>query len=155
MGCCGDSAPIDIEPLAGQPGDVLVAAVWMGNRIERGRITGRVYPRAGNGALLYIDPRDQQAAPHLWRLVERVPQPEPRSIPEPEPEDPDFLRVPVPADMDIPHANGLRELMALMYPNIYGAVAQQTRPLSPGEIRALSPAGAPDVATVLRLARHG
>jgi hypothetical protein len=67
---CGDCGelPQDIQPLGDRgPGDVLVQATWGGNRRERGSMTGRIYPRAGNGAQLWVDPRDADAAPQLFR----------------------------------------------------------------------------------------
>lgn len=70
MGCCGDPTPgptgPDNEP---QPGDVLVQAQWQGNRVERGRATGRLYPRTSHPKLLYVAATDVDAAPQHWRRV--------------------------------------------------------------------------------------
>lgn len=76
MACCGNgdgATPMNEK----QPGDVLAQALWLGNRTEHGRVSGRMYPRTGNGKELWIDPRDAQVSPHLWRVVEReyVPAP--------------------------------------------------------------------------------
>lgn len=70
MGCCGDynlpTAPGN-DP---QPGWVLVQALWAGNRQEWGRVTGILYPRSGNLKTLYIDPRDAEAMPDKYRVVQ-------------------------------------------------------------------------------------
>lgn len=74
MGCCGPNIPVDMVPANDeQPGDVLVMATWSGNHVELGRITGRRYPRTGNGKTLYVSPADQQARPDLFRLVDTAP----------------------------------------------------------------------------------
>lgn len=72
MGCCGDNG-LGLE-MAGdpQPGDVLVMATWGGNRQERGRISGRLYPATGNGKPVYVDPRDADARPDLFRRMDAV-----------------------------------------------------------------------------------
>lgn len=54
-------------------GDVLVKTLWAGNRSERGRVTGRLYARAGNGKQLWVDPRDLHSAPHLFASVIEMP----------------------------------------------------------------------------------
>lgn len=70
MGCCGDSTPgptgPDNEPLEG---DVLAQAQWQGNRQERGRATGRLYPRTSFPKMLYVSEVDVQAAPQHWRRI--------------------------------------------------------------------------------------
>lgn len=71
MGCCGDPQPTnDSLSAEGLPGDVLVRAIWQGNRQQRGTVTGRMYPRGGNGKLMMVDPRDQAARPGWWQLVQ-------------------------------------------------------------------------------------
>lgn len=72
MSCCGDPKPIPTE--GGLPGDILARAMWLGNRREIGRVSGRVYPRTGNFKVEMVDPRDVQAAPESWQVV--VPEPE-------------------------------------------------------------------------------
>lgn len=73
MGCCGVGASEDLPPVGEkQDGDVLAMAMWGGNRREMGRVTGRLYPRVGNGAQTWVDPRDVQAAPHLWQEIVQV-----------------------------------------------------------------------------------
>ena len=69
MGCCGGGT--QNLPPAGerQPGDVLVFAIWGGNQRLRGRATGRMYPRTGNGKQLWIDPRDLAAMPDKFAAV--------------------------------------------------------------------------------------
>lgn len=56
-----------------QPGDVLAEALWAGNRAERGRITGRLYPRVSAGKRLYMAPQDIDAAPHLFARIVELP----------------------------------------------------------------------------------
>ena len=69
VGCCGDVTP-NIPPSGDrQEGDVLAMAIYGGNRRELGRVTGRLYPRVGNGARLWMDARDIAASPALWRAV--------------------------------------------------------------------------------------
>lgn len=73
MACCGDTGPMENPPTNDpQPGDVLAMATWNGNRQERGRATGRHYPRTGNGKQEWVSPLDVKASPHLWRIVEAV-----------------------------------------------------------------------------------
>lgn len=70
MGCCGDSTPHPTTP-ENEPedGDILAQALWHGNRKERGRITGRLYPRTSTPKLMYVNPADVAASPMLWRAV--------------------------------------------------------------------------------------
>lgn len=69
-GDCGDSPNIDLPPVGEPlPGDELALATWAGNRQERGRATGRLYPRIGWGRQAWVSPADIDAAPHLWRRV--------------------------------------------------------------------------------------
>lgn len=68
--CCGHSTPMQSGNMGEQqPGDVLAYALWGGNRRERGAISGRVYPRTGNMLTLWVDPRDVEAQPLLFRAV--------------------------------------------------------------------------------------
>lgn len=70
MGCCGDPTPgptgPDNEP---QLGDVLVQAQWQGNRVERGRATGRLYPRTSYPKMLYVAEADVEVAPQHWKRI--------------------------------------------------------------------------------------
>lgn len=56
-----------------QPGDVLAEALWAGNRQVRGRITGRLYPRASSGKRLWMSPKDIDGAPHEFARVVEMP----------------------------------------------------------------------------------
>lgn len=80
MGCCGghDRATTSESLVANtpEPGDVLAVALWNGNRRERGRVTGRLYPRVGNGRAVWVAPADIAASPHLWRHYNAPPMPE-------------------------------------------------------------------------------
>lgn len=67
--CGGGNNVVFDETPEGQPGDVLAYALWGGNRRMRGTITGRLYPRSGNGAVMMVDPQDGAAQPHLWQRV--------------------------------------------------------------------------------------
>jgi hypothetical protein len=72
MGCCGDSTPGPVSPgNEPQDGDVLAQALWGGNRKEVGRATRRLYPATSFPKLLYVNPADVAAAPHLWRRVDQ------------------------------------------------------------------------------------
>lgn len=71
MGCCGDGIPTPPRVVGGkQDGDVLVKVNWVGNRTFHGRVSGRDYAYNGNGKLAWIDPRDQQADPKSFVLME-------------------------------------------------------------------------------------
>lgn len=76
MSCCGEYNPHD-DPAVGDraDGDVLAVALWGGNRKERGRISGRLYPRAGNGAHMWVYASDIEASPHLWQVYVETPNP--------------------------------------------------------------------------------
>ena len=69
-GCCGAAG----EPIAGNPGDkqegdVLAQVLWSGMRTEVSWFnTARVY-RGGNHEEIWVDPRDVQARPSLFRKV--------------------------------------------------------------------------------------
>jgi hypothetical protein len=70
MGCCGDSTPGPTGP-TNEPleGDVLAQALWHGNRQERGRVTGRLYPRTSYPKMLYVSEADVQVAPQHWKRI--------------------------------------------------------------------------------------
>jgi hypothetical protein len=71
MGCCGDSTPGPVTPgNEPQPGDILVQAQWGGNRKEQGRVTRRIYPATSYPKMLYVNPDDVAATPHLFRRIE-------------------------------------------------------------------------------------
>lgn len=71
MTCCGNNVDIDVPTVGDQqPGDVEAMSLWLGNRQERGKATGRLYPRTGNGKRVWVDPRDVAARPDLWRVTE-------------------------------------------------------------------------------------
>lgn len=74
MGCCGDAVPDNKPQGERQDGDVLAQAQWAGNRKERGRATGRIYPYASFPKVVYVDPLDIAISPNLWKKVSAVPQ---------------------------------------------------------------------------------
>lgn len=74
MGCCGDPKPLgNVTVGERQPGDVLAMALWHGNRPQMGMATGRAYPRLSYPRTTWVDPRDIQASPHLWRVEPDAP----------------------------------------------------------------------------------
>lgn len=85
VGCCGKPNPVkELYPVgAKQPGDIMAQALWGGNRTEHGRATGRMYPRMSYPKLTWLDPRDAQLSPNLWRVItptETAPAPQELSI---------------------------------------------------------------------------
>jgi len=111
--------------------DVLAIALWSGNRIERGRSTGRLYPRAGNGAQLWVDPRDVDAAPQLFARV-----------------------IDMPAAVEPTPASGLNpdfaQLTTYLGQRMNGA-AVPAKPVMPAPVYAAPAQGKPDVGKLLRL----
>jgi hypothetical protein len=71
MGCCSDENNIGPRPAVGKkaPGDVQVMALWQGNRVTGGAISGRRYQRASRPMKLWVDPRDAKARPDLFRVI--------------------------------------------------------------------------------------
>lgn len=68
MGCCGDNTQNPITPgNEPQEGYILVQAQWHGNRVQRGFASGQLYPRTSYPYLMYIDPRDADVSPTLWK----------------------------------------------------------------------------------------
>lgn len=67
MPCCGGTPIINQNPgNERQEGDILAHA--MGSALVTvGRISRRIYPRAGYGALLWVDPRDADADPMRFK----------------------------------------------------------------------------------------
>lgn len=81
MGCCGDDSAAPLSAGERQEGDVLVQAMWHGNRIERGRVTGRHY-RGGWQKQLWVNEADADAMPELFqRVIERLPLADPFDAP--------------------------------------------------------------------------
>lgn len=73
-GC--DGIPATPAPLGNrQPDDVLTVALWGGNMSRVGRVTGRVYPRNGNGMTGWVDRRDAEAAPGWYKIIDEPVQP--------------------------------------------------------------------------------
>jgi len=136
MACCGKTqVETDIPTGQRQEGDVLAAALWGGNRRERGRATGRRYPRTGNGKLVWVDPRDVTASPTLWQ---RVPMAETTTDTIPEDVRVDDMRVNQVGQM-------AQALTGIMRPPV-----KQYRP-QPQTAKAT----APDVAAIIRMANEG
>lgn len=72
MGCCGDYVEMQALPLGmQQEGDVLAQALWRGNHPEYGRATGRRYPRMAWPKMTWVDPRDVQARPDHWQIIDQ------------------------------------------------------------------------------------
>ena len=72
MGCCGNNERVVAPIGAKQQGDVLAMALWQGNRTEHGRVTGRIYPRISVPRTTWVDPRDVEQSPMLWRRVDQL-----------------------------------------------------------------------------------
>jgi len=139
MACCGQTESVPNNPVGErQPGDVLAAALWGGNRTEHGRATGRQYPRTGNGKRVWIDPRDIQAAPHLWREVPQL-----ERVSEPVDDNAAWDTLPAPIDGVGDMAN---EAMA-----VYNNAPTVTRYQPP---RGKREATAPDVAAIIRMGQE-
>lgn len=73
VGCCGGDSKLVPPTGEKQPNDVQAMALWHGNRTEYGRITGRVYPRISFPKTTWVDPRDVQQSPTLWKLLDAQP----------------------------------------------------------------------------------
>lgn len=70
LGCCGSDTVVDNTPIGERhEGDMLAMALWGGNRTEHGHATGRRYPRISYPKTTWVDPRDVEAAPHMWKFV--------------------------------------------------------------------------------------
>lgn len=82
VACCNGSGPID-NGVQGQPegaGDVLAQALYAHNHTARGRATGRLYPYACYPDLLWVDPRDVEAGPNMFSLVQSEAHEEPSAV---------------------------------------------------------------------------
>lgn len=66
---CGKGVSVVSDMGTKYEGDVLVRALWGGNRAVTGRVTHRRYPRSGNGKELWLDPRDAAAEPKMFQVV--------------------------------------------------------------------------------------
>ncbi len=78
MGCCGKPDKPDTTPEPIENG-VLVTPVWRGNRRVTGGVTGRDYGRQSAPKTFYIDRRDLDAMPNMYRPVQ-VGDAEPESL---------------------------------------------------------------------------
>lgn len=74
VACCGQGEKIIDRPAVGKkaPNDVQVMALWQGNQVTGGAVTGRRYPKASRPMKLWVDPRDAKARPDLYRVIEEV-----------------------------------------------------------------------------------
>lgn len=125
MGCCGQvdmGQQIDTDKFEG---DVLARALWGGNMRKVGPATGRLYPRRGNGARMWVDPRDVDAAPSWWRTVEGADE---------------GVTVDTRQPMDITQMAGM----------MLGGPAVRFRP----ERNVAPPPTAPDIAAIIRMGRE-
>lgn len=141
--CCGDEEIIE-QPPAGQkaPGDVLAQAVWDGNRVERGLVTRRLYPRTGNGKVVWVNAEDVSAAPHHWRLY------------QPPVDKPQYQRLdaqPLQSRVKVPSVHGVEGIAAALHPgSVRGARVERVE-----QLPALDPVQVtPDVSKVMELAKH-
>lgn len=73
--CCGDYNPEELPPVNDQqPGYELAVTLWGGNARKVGA-SGTLYPRAGNGAKMWVLSTDIDAVPHLWARAVATPKP--------------------------------------------------------------------------------
>lgn len=75
MACCAQPKPGTRTDRIGNSkrnNDVLVITRWQGKQTVRGAVSNRVYPRVLGGQRLYVDPRDAQAQPTVFRRVEQA-----------------------------------------------------------------------------------
>lgn len=107
MACCGEGIDMELPPSGEQfEGAVLAMALWPGNRQEFGRATGRRYPRLSYPRTTWVDRRDIEASPQLWRPVSE-----------------NTLTPPMPVARPIvqirkPQANGIQEVATRMFGNV-------------------------------------
>ena len=80
MGCCGGDNTIVPPTGERQPEDVQAMALWHGNRAEYGRVTGRMYPRMSFPKTAWVDARDVQQSPALWKRLELPPVDRPEGL---------------------------------------------------------------------------
>jgi hypothetical protein len=72
VGCCSEANNQNgPRPAVGKkmPGDVEVMALWEGNQVTGGAMTGRRYQRASRPMKIWIDPQDALARPDLYRII--------------------------------------------------------------------------------------
>lgn len=132
MSCCGGEG---LKPnfVPDQPGDVEALAVWGGNRRERGPITGRLYPRGGNGNSMSVHPDDIAAAPHLWQRVYKQPAPAPAILANERPQ-PTIIRPPAKPLLD-----GVGGLVEAVYPGVK-VIKEPAKVMTADELAATLPA---------------
>lgn len=139
VSCCGEPAVINDIPVGEQgPTDVVARALWGGNRVEMGRVTGRHYPRTGNGKLAWVDPLDVEASPQLWQIVPQIEE----TSPDPKAGAPEQAS----------EQYGLAALEAQLQAM---GVVRVPPPIITGSSRAQHAAHLPNVRKVQRLARKG
>lgn len=68
--CCGSSVPA-VGQVANEyfEGAVQAMALYP-PRTEVGVISGKKYPRAGHGQIIFVDKRDVDAKPNLWQVIQ-------------------------------------------------------------------------------------
>jgi hypothetical protein len=145
VACCGNNEARTEKPVGErQPGDVLAQALWGGNRVERGRATGRHYPRTSYPHTCYIDLRDILLSPNLWRQIPDAESEEVAPEPAAQPESVTTISGNSERGLD-----ALASRMGLTAKPKEAARAKQTiRPATPVEYK-------PDIAKVKRLASKG
>ncbi len=78
---CGANPDGEMMPANEQlEGTSLVKVLWGGNRRERGRATGVMYPRTGNGATMYVYEADIDMSPEWFARVDDKPFDDVRDI---------------------------------------------------------------------------
>jgi len=85
VGCCSDANNQNGKrPAVGKrlPGDVQVVALWKGNMVTGGAVSGRRYQRASRPMKMWIDPRDARMRPDLYRILPQPTKPDPPKAPK-------------------------------------------------------------------------
>lgn len=132
MACCGGDSQKPVFVPA-QPGDIEALAIWGGNRREVGSISGRLYPRGGNGNPMSVDPRDVDASPEKWRRIPVAPQSAPAILAHERPQ-PTVIRPPAKPLLD-----GVGALVEAVYPGVK-VIREDTKVLTADELAATLPA---------------
>jgi hypothetical protein len=131
MGCCGQPDKPQTPPEPIEDG-VLVTPVWHGNRGVVGGATGRNYGRQSAPKTFYIDRRDLEAMPHLYRRVQTMGDVEPETLLNPA----------------FPIAQGLPALGDAIFGGRYEApIGMRYRPPTAGR-------KAPDLDAIIRMGRE-
>ena len=85
VACCSDANNKNgARPAVGKkmPGDVQVVALWKGNMVTGGAVSGRRYQRASRPMKMWIDKRDAFMRPDLYRILPQKTKVDPPKAPK-------------------------------------------------------------------------